>query len=84
MMICQDPARVIADAPSKEACKDGLNKAVQALAKLDRGNKMVERCHDYLERLIVATTALSKSIAGLSLSLSLRLLSSGKAPFRTC
>ncbi|KIW72122.1 hypothetical protein PV04_00342 [Phialophora macrospora] len=68
MMICQDPARVIADAPSKEACKDGLNKAVQALAKLDRGNKMVERCHDYLERLIVATTALTSAADSIDLS----------------
>ena len=59
MMICHETGRVIPDAPSKEDCRDGLEKAIKALADLDHGNKMIERCHDYLERLFVATTTLS-------------------------
>ncbi|RVX76020.1 hypothetical protein B0A52_00377 [Exophiala mesophila] len=59
MMICHETGRVIPDAPSKEDCRDGLEKAIKALADLDHGNKMIERCHDYLERLFVATTTLN-------------------------
>lgn len=59
MMICHETGRVIPDTPSKEDCRDGLETAIKALAELDHGNKMIERCHDYLERLFVATTTLS-------------------------
>ncbi|KAJ9602617.1 hypothetical protein H2200_012810 [Cladophialophora chaetospira] len=60
MLVRQDPradsnAR---DAPSKEQCMEGLERAVKALERLDVGNKIIERCHNYLQRLIIATNPL--------------------------
>jgi hypothetical protein len=60
MLACQDSTLSIPDPPTRRECKEGLQKAVDALAHLDRGNKIVGRCHDYLDRLLGAIETLSK------------------------
>ncbi|KAK5210789.1 hypothetical protein LTR41_003401 [Exophiala xenobiotica] len=59
MLACQDSTLSIPDPPTRRDCKEGLQKAVDALAHLDRGNKIVGRCHDYLHRLLGAIETLT-------------------------
>ncbi|OAL28391.1 hypothetical protein AYO22_02845 [Fonsecaea multimorphosa] len=60
LLVCQDPTFANADAPSRSSCKEGLERAVSALSRLDpRGNMVIERCRDYLLRLIAAVETLS-------------------------
>lgn len=59
ILILQDGSHKLLDPPSVEECKEVLEKAISALALLDQGNKIVERCHDYLKRLVSAIDSLS-------------------------
>ncbi|KIX01347.1 uncharacterized protein Z518_09072 [Rhinocladiella mackenziei CBS 650.93] len=59
MLACQDSNLTIPDAPSKFACKECLERAAIALAHLDAGNRIIARCHDYLQRLIGAIETLT-------------------------
>lgn len=54
MLIGQDSEQSIPNAPSREVCTEVLGKAVKALEHLDPGNRIIERCHKYLQRLIAA------------------------------
>jgi hypothetical protein len=65
ILILQDGSHKILDPPSVEECKQGLETAIEALALLDQGNKIVERCYDYLRRLVSAIDSLSMVLLSL-------------------
>jgi len=62
-LILQEGFHEIPDPPSEEECKRYLEKGISALALLDQGNKIVERCHDYLKRLMSALDSLSMALS---------------------
>jgi hypothetical protein len=58
MLISQDEKQMISNGPSKYQCTQALEQAVEALELLDDGNTIVSRCHEYLQRLLVAAHTL--------------------------
>ncbi len=62
MVVCHDGVQKISHAPSREACKEGVEKAVKTLARMDPGNKVIQRCHNYLQRLVAVPSKLGEYV----------------------
>lgn len=55
MVVCRDSGQKIPHAPSRSTCKEGVERAVNALGQLDPGNTIIQRCYDYLQNLLTVS-----------------------------
>lgn len=62
MLASQATAVSIPGAPSRTACREGLESAARALTDMNGGSKTIERCQHYLQHLLRAIETLGKPL----------------------